>query len=205
MLLRGARRRDERRGLTEGGATWLRQRVNAAIDFLAFLDDHRRDLARADQALLDLYLACGSRRTVVRDLTRSLQQDWEPFIAEVKNAAVASNSGSARRTQQFVGLAGHLGSGSASRSPVRVSNVATGTSPAAGKLADRLPGGVGAGAMGCRPSISGRSPTPSLPWTPTGPRGRRTRRLARLPTATTATTRGRRPVRSGTRWLGSWA
>ncbi|MCW2538274.1 MAG: hypothetical protein JWQ26_3973 [Modestobacter sp.] len=45
----------------------MRQRVNAAIDFLAFLDDHRRDLAGADQALLDLYLASGSRRTVVRD------------------------------------------------------------------------------------------------------------------------------------------
>ena len=46
---------------------WLRQRVNAAIDFLAFLDDHRRDLAGADQALLELYRASGSRRTVIRD------------------------------------------------------------------------------------------------------------------------------------------
>lgn len=70
-LLRRARRRDAAGKFTEGSAKWLRQRVNAAIDFLAFLDDRQASLETVDQALLDLYLAAGStRRFVVRDFLR---------------------------------------------------------------------------------------------------------------------------------------
>lgn len=67
-LMRRARRRDREGKFTVGSARFLRQRVHAALHFLAWLDQHGWSLATLRQKDIDLYLAAGpTTRYQVRD------------------------------------------------------------------------------------------------------------------------------------------
>lgn len=60
MVLRRARSRARSRTFTEASASWARQQIRTALDFLAWLDRHGLDLAHAGQADIDAWLTSGS-------------------------------------------------------------------------------------------------------------------------------------------------
>lgn len=60
MVLRRARNRARSRTFTEASASWARQQIRTALDFLTWLDQHGLDLANAGQADIDAWLTSGS-------------------------------------------------------------------------------------------------------------------------------------------------
>ena len=59
MVLRRARQRVQRRPFTEGSASWARQQIRVAADFLAWLDQRGTAIADLDQRAVDLWLDHG--------------------------------------------------------------------------------------------------------------------------------------------------
>lgn len=67
MVLRRARNRARSRTFTEASASWARQQIRAALDFLTWLDQHDIQLAHASQPDIDAWLTSGpSQRYSVR-------------------------------------------------------------------------------------------------------------------------------------------
>jgi hypothetical protein len=66
-VLRRARNRARTRPFTEASASWARQQIRAALDFLAWLDQRGTGLADAGQAEIDAWLTGGgSQRYSIR-------------------------------------------------------------------------------------------------------------------------------------------
>lgn len=67
MVLRRARNRARSRAFTEASASWARQQIRVALDFLAWLDQHGIQLAAVGQPDIDAWLTTGStQRYTVR-------------------------------------------------------------------------------------------------------------------------------------------
>jgi hypothetical protein len=67
MVLRRARNRARSRAFTEASASWARQQIRVALDFLAWLDQHEIQLAHVKQSDIDTWLTTGlSQRYTVR-------------------------------------------------------------------------------------------------------------------------------------------
>lgn len=67
MVLRRARNRARSRAVTEASASWARQQIRVALDFLVWLDRHGLDLAHTGQADVDAWLTSGpSQRYSIR-------------------------------------------------------------------------------------------------------------------------------------------
>ena len=66
-VLHRARNRARTRPFTEASGTWARQQIRAAMDFLAWLDQHGTSLACIGQPEIDAWLTCGgSQRYSIR-------------------------------------------------------------------------------------------------------------------------------------------
>ena len=67
MVLRRARNRARSRTFTEASASWARQQIRAALNFLAWLDQHGLDLDHIEQHDVDAWLISGaSQRYSIR-------------------------------------------------------------------------------------------------------------------------------------------
>lgn len=71
MVLRRARNRARARTFTEGSASWARQQIRVALDFLAWLDQRGSPLAEVGQPDIDEWLTTGaSQRYTIRHFLR---------------------------------------------------------------------------------------------------------------------------------------
>jgi len=71
LVLRRARNRARARAFTDGSASWARQQIRVALDFLAWLDQHGTSLADLTQPGIDAWLTTGpSQRYTIRYFLR---------------------------------------------------------------------------------------------------------------------------------------